>query len=92
MDDMRLDTPLRVGLLFSSTLARRKGLLLAAAAALLALDRVDKLLPGRAAVARVGPLDDELPSRANGGRDLSLLPPAPAPAPAAARPDMATVL
>ena len=86
IDDMRLDTPLRVGLLFSSTLARRKGCRAAVAAVLLVADLTDALLPGRAAVDSVGPLADELPSLARGGRVLSALPPA------GVRPDMAMVL
>jgi hypothetical protein len=86
IDDMRLDTPLRVGLLFSSTLARRKGCRAAVAAVLLVADLTDALLPGRAAVDSVGPLADELPSLARGGRVLSAVPPA------GVRPDMAMVL
>jgi hypothetical protein len=86
IDDMRLDTPLRVGLLFSSTLARRKGCRAAVAAVLLVADLTDALLPGRAAVDSVGPLADELPNLARGGRVLSALPPA------GVRPDMAMVL
>jgi hypothetical protein len=86
MDDMRLDTPLRVGLLFSSTLARRKGCRAAVAAVLLVADLTDALLPGRAAVDSVGPLADELPSLARGGRVLSAVPPA------GVRPDMAMAL
>jgi len=86
IDDMRLDTPLRVGLLFSSTLARRKGCRAAVAAVLLVADLTDALLPGRAAVDSVGPLADELPNLARGGRVLSAVPPA------GVRPDMAMVL
>lgn len=86
IDDMRLDTPLRVGLLFSSTLARRKGCRAAVAAVLLVADLTDALLPGRAAVDSVGPLADELPNLTRGGRVLSALPPA------GVRPDMAMVL
>jgi hypothetical protein len=86
IDDMRLDTPLRVGLLFSSTLARRKGCRAAVAAVLLVADRTDALLPGRAAVDSVGPLADELPNLGRGGRVLSALPPA------GVRLDMAMVL
>lgn len=86
IDDMRLDTPLRVGLLFSSTLARRKGCRAAVAAVLLVADLTDALLPGRAAVDSVGPLADELPNLARGGRVLSALPPA------GVRPDIAMVL
>ncbi|KAG9962100.1 hypothetical protein KCU78_g24535, partial [Aureobasidium melanogenum] len=86
IDDMRLDTPLRVGLLFSSTLAMRKGCRAAVAAVLLVADLTDALLPGRAAVDSVGPLAEELPNLARGGRVLSALPPA------GVRPDMAMVL
>lgn len=75
MDDMRLDTPLRVGLLASSTLARRNGCR-APVVLLLVVDLMEALLPGRAAVDRVGPLADELPNLARGGRVLSPLPPA----------------
>ena len=75
MDDMRLDTPLRVGLLFSSTLASRNGCL-AVAVVLLVVDLTDALLPGRFAVDSVGPLAEELPILARGGRVLSALPPA----------------
>lgn len=85
MDDMRLDTPLSVGLLFSSTLAMRKGCRAAVAAVLLVADLTDALLPGRAAVDSVGPLAEELPNLARGGRVLSALP-------AGVRPDMAMVL
>lgn len=85
IDDMRLDTPLSVGLLFSSTLAMRKGCRAAVAAVLLVADLTDALLPGRAAVDSVGPLADELPNLAGGGRVLSALP-------AGVRPDMAMVL
>jgi Na+-transporting NADH:ubiquinone oxidoreductase subunit NqrE len=86
IDDMRLDTPLRVGLLFSSTLAMRKGWRAAVAGVLLVADLTDALLPGRAAVDNVGPLAEELPNLARGGRVLSALPPA------GVRPDMAMVL
>jgi hypothetical protein len=86
IDDMRLDTPLRVGLLFSSTLARRKGCRATVAAVLLVADLTEALLPGRAAVDSVGPLADELPNLARGGRVLSALPPA------GVRPDMAIIL
>lgn len=86
IDDMRLDTPLRVGLLFSSTLAMRKGCRAAVAAVLLVADLTDALLPGRAAVDSVGPLAEELPNLARGGRVLSALPPA------GVRPDMAMAL
>lgn len=86
IEDMRLDTPFRVGRLFSSTLAMRKGCRAAVAAVLLVADLTDALLPGRAAVDSVGPLADELPNLARGGRVLSALPPP------GVRPDMAMVL